>query len=339
MGGAARRRARGRRRAAGQARARRARSRSSRPSPSSPSTREGHVTGGARASQTESHRLIEHLMIAANEQVARCSTERERPGALPRPRAPRARGGRAPRRRSSPRSTCPRRRCPSTSRRAGGRARGARRRTSSTQHVAPHGHGRAALTSLVLRSLKQAHYSPRNLGHAGLRSPRYCHFTSPIRRYPDLVCHRALLSAVGGGEEPPRAAGSRRRAPGRAPRERDAMSIERGADDIARCFLLERELFEERLRRARSTARSAGSSAPGRSSPSARATRGCCPVRRLRGDWWELNEQGTILVGTETGRTLRLGDPVRVRVRHVDRRAAGSTSTWPSRRRPRRASR
>ena len=43
------------------------------------------------------------------------------------------------------------------------------------------------------------------------------------------------------------------------------------------------------------------------------------PVRRLRGDWWELNEQGTILVGTETGRTLRLGDPVRVRVDRVDR--------------------
>ena len=62
------------------------------------------------------------------------------------------------------------------------------------------GRGRIALSSLVLRSLKQAYYSPRNLGHAGLRSTAYCHFTSPIRRYPDLVCHRALLSAVGGGE-------------------------------------------------------------------------------------------------------------------------------------------
>ena len=69
------------------------------------------------------------------------------------------------------------------------------------------GQGRRALNSLVLRSLKQAYYSPRNLGHAGLRSPRYCHFTSPISRYPDLVCHRSLLSAIGADEPQPERSG------------------------------------------------------------------------------------------------------------------------------------
>jgi ribonuclease R len=42
------------------------------------------------------------------------------------------------------------------------------------------------------------------------------------------------------------------------------------------------------------------------------------PVRRMRGDWWELNEEGTMLVGEHTGRAVRLGDPVRVRVDGVD---------------------
>ena len=45
---------------------------------------------------------------------------------------------------------------------------------------------------------------------------------------------------------------------------------------------------------------------------------GMLPVRRLRGDWWELNEQGTILYGTRSGQTLRIGDRVRVVVRQID---------------------
>ena len=115
---------------------------------------------------------------------------------------------------------------------------------SAEQHVRRTGHGRIALTSLVLRSLKQAYYSPKNLGHAGLHSPAYCHFTSPIRRYPDLVCHRALLSAVGGGETAPRAGELVELGAWTSERERDAMTIERDADDIARCFALERALYE-----------------------------------------------------------------------------------------------
>jgi ribonuclease R len=178
------------------------------------------------------------------------------------------------------------------------------------------GHGRRGLTRLVLRSLKQAYYDHRNLGHAGLQSPRYCHFTSPIRRYPDLVCHRALLAAVAGDEFAPDASFVTAAGPWCSVRERESMAIERDADDVARCFLLERELvsgggdvvFEGEVVGV------IGAGAFVAFGP----YEGMLPVRRMRDDWWELNEQGTMLIGTRGGRTIRLGDPIQVRVGSVD---------------------
>ncbi len=168
----------------------------------------------------------------------------------------------------------------------------------------------------MLRSLKQAHYTPRNLGHYGLRSSHYCHFTSPIRRYPDLICHRSLLNAIGAGEATVRASDLERAGEWCSLRERDAMQIERAADNVARAFLLEQQLFEHGWQQefAGEVTGVIGAGA----FIAFDGFEGLLPVRRLRGDFWELNEFETGLVGAESGRVLRIGDPVTVQVDKVD---------------------
>jgi ribonuclease R len=185
--------------------------------------------------------------------------------------------------------------------------------------VKQRGYGARALSSLVLRSLKQAYYDHRNLGHAGLASARYCHFTSPIRRYPDLICHRGLLSAVA-GEPAPDPSFVTAAGPWTSTREREAMIVERDADDVARCFLLEQELFADGDRGAIFEGEVVGLIGAGAfvAFGDRLKYQGMLPVRRLRGDWWELNEEGTTLVGTRNGGAIRLGDPIAVRVGQVD---------------------
>jgi ribonuclease R len=279
----------------------------------------GNVTAIEPVEQTESHRLIEHLMIAANEQVAGVLDERGVPTLY---RVHERPDGQAVERlidqlESLGVPTPPIPKGHLTPQQAADAVGDASRLVD--QWVKRTGSGQAALTSLVLRSLKQAYYDPRNLGHAGLHSPRYCHFTSPIRRYPDLVCHRALLSILEGDAPAPDASWVAAAGPSTSTSEREAMTIERDADDVARCFMLERELFRQgwdtRFDGEVTGLHSAGVFvAFGDRS----AFEGMLPMRRLGGDWWELNEQGTLLVGSRSGRTVRLGDPVRVHVGRVD---------------------
>jgi ribonuclease R len=227
---------------------------------------DGNVREIRVCAQTESHRLIEHLMIAANEAVARHLSEHKVPCLYrvherPEP----ARVARLIEQLASlgvPTPPVPDGMSPSqsaelmgeVSRRVeryvraaldmiAGRGGGEHDAEPDGARVGPWG-GRLALTSLVLRTLRQAYYSPQNIGHAGLGSASYCHFTSPIRRYPDLVCHRALCSTLGGEQSAPRGGELGELGEWTSERERGAMGIERDGDDIARCYALEQALYE-----------------------------------------------------------------------------------------------
>jgi ribonuclease R len=291
------------------------------PEPAFAFDRKGNVLAAEPEFQTESHRLIEHLMIAANEQVAGLLDARKVPALYrvhERPEAPAVE--RLIEQLASlgvPTPPVPKGHLtPQQAADVVGEAS-----ALVNDWVTRTGRGGIALNRLVLRSLKQAYYDHRNRGHAGLQSPRYCHFTSPIRRYPDLICHRALLSAVTGDEPAPEASWVASAGPWCSAREREAMTIERDADDIARCFILERRLFEAGPQ-AEPTFEGEivgviGSGAFVAFGPDL-SYQGMLPVRRMRDDWWELNEEETMLVGTRSGRALRLGDAVRVRVAGID---------------------
>ena len=281
----------------------------------------GRVVGAKSVPQTEAHRLIEHLMILTNERVAELLERRRVPtlyrvheqpdperirrlieqlAALDIPTPP------------LPDSLSPQQ--------AGELAGEASRLVA--REAERRGHGREAYTSLVLRSLKQAHYTDRNLGHAGLGSPAYSHFTSPIRRYPDLIAHRSLLSAIGAREEAPRAEALAELGAHCSERERDATRLERDADSVCACFLLEREVFERGpdTRFEGEVSGVVGAGAFVRFGGAlADVYEGFLPARRIGGrERYELDPTETMLLGMRGGEAIRLGDPVRITVDRVD---------------------
>jgi ribonuclease R len=165
---------------------------------------------------------------------------------------------------------------------------------------------------LVLRSQSQAVYSPVNLGHFGLALARYCHFTSPIRRYSDLLVHRALITGcrLGDGGLPP-GAGDGFEALGQhiSTTERRAAAAERDAVDRFIAGFLARRL---------------GEILPGRVTGVTRfglfirldetGADGLAPINSLPDDFYDHDESRHCLVGRRWGAVYRLGERAMARI-------------------------
>src|SRR5580698_10075461 len=172
------------------------------------------------------------------------------------------------------------------------------------------------LEGLVIRSLAQAVYQQTNIGHFGLALEEYAHFTSPIRRYPDLLVHRAIKAAV----VPASPSGYRYSASELQTLGTESSQRERRADDAARdvmgylkCLYMQPrvgESFEATI----TSALEFGMFVLLKEVP----IDGLVHVSAIPGDFWELEPSGMGLVGRATGRRWQMGDTVQVRLTRVD---------------------
>ncbi len=168
------------------------------------------------------------------------------------------------------------------------------------------------VNEVVLRSQSQAVYAPENLGHFGLNLRRYAHFTSPIRRYADLIVHRALISALGLGDDglkPEEEARLEETAALISATERRAMAAERDTVDRLVAEHLSSRVGEE------FDARISGVAKAGLfvQLPDYGAD-GFVPVSTLGDEYYIYDEARHAMVGERSGRGFQLGDSVSVRL-------------------------
>lgn len=175
----------------------------------------------------------------------------------------------------------------------------------------------AMISRLALRSMKQAKYTVECTGHFGLACPYYCHFTSPIRRYPDLQIHRIIKEQLRGRLKEERQLHYREILPEvckhSSETERRADEAERETNKLKKVEYMEDhvgDVFDGII---------AGVTGWGIYVELPNTVEGLVHVSKLQGDFFCYNESACELAGQATGRTYKLGMPVRVRVEGCDR--------------------
>ncbi len=261
---------------------------------------DGQVTGAHLEEYTESHQIIEEFMLAANEAVAEMLADK---GLL---FLRRVHGSPDPRKLKALNEFV---------KELGLKAESLESRFA-LQDLLERVKGdsrEGAVNYAVLRSMQRAVYSPEEEGHYALASECYCHFTSPIRRYPDLTIHR-LIDAVNRGK-PPEQHASELFAEGDhcSEREQRATAAERELNKVKLLNFL-KDKIGTKLDGIVTGVESFGLFVMGTELPA----EGFVHISALSDDYYRYDKAGHVIKGFRSGNTYRLGDPVQVAVASVD---------------------